>query len=94
MSRMVMAGKAVPHGSSVPSSRRCRLRGPVEPMHPPSTFTQMTKNLFVSMGSPGPTMRLHQPGLPVSGWGSATYWSPVSAWQTRIALSRLSDSVP
>ena len=32
---------------------------------------------------------LHQPGLPVTGWGLATCWSPVSAWQIRMALERV-----
>ncbi len=30
----------------------------------------------------------HQPGLPVTGLSLATCWSPVSAWQTRMALER------
>jgi hypothetical protein len=36
----------------------------------------------------GADHRLHQPGLPVTGWTLATCWSPVSAWQTRMALER------
>ena len=38
---------------------------------------------------PGPTMVSHQPGLPVTGCTLATCWSPVSAWQTRMALERV-----
>ena len=51
--------------------------GPVVPMQPPTTFEQMTKKRSVSIALPGPTMRLHQPVLPVSGLTLATYWSPV-----------------
>ena len=40
----------------------------------------------MSIGFPGPTIRSHQPGLPVSGCALATCWSPVSAWNSRIAL--------
>ena len=58
-----------------------RLAGPVEPMQPPMTLAQMTWKRSVSIGLPGPTMRSHQPGLPVIGCGLATCWSPVSAWQ-------------
>ena len=70
MSWIVTGGKSVPHGPP-PSSRR--LRGPVEPMQPPSTLAQMTKYRSVSTGLPGPTTMSHQPSLPVTGWTSATY---------------------
>ena len=90
MSRMVMVGKSVPQG--VPSARFSR--GPVLPMQPPSTLAQMTKNRSVSTGRPGPMRLAHQPGLEVTGWMSATYWSPVSAWQTRMALLRAAFSRP
>ena len=70
------------------------LAGPVEPMQPPSTFGQMMKKRSVSMGLPGPTMISHQPGLPVTGCGLATYWSPVSACGTRMALDLSAFSVP
>ncbi len=56
------------------------------PMQPPSTFGQITKKRLVSIGLPGPTMVSHQPGLPVTGCSPNTYWSPESAWQTRIAF--------
>ncbi len=68
--------------------RHARLRGPVVPMQPPSTLAQMTKKRSVSTGGRGRRRLSHQPGLPVSGWVSATYWSPVSAWQIRMALLR------
>ena len=60
--------------------------GPVEPMQPPRMLGQMTKKRLVSIGLPGPTSVSHQPGLPVTGCSLATYWSPVSAWQTRMAF--------
>ena len=68
--------------------------GPVEPMQPPSTLGQMTKKRLVSIGLPGPTMVSHQPGLPVTGCGLATYWSPVSAWETRMAFDFAALSSP
>ena len=68
--------------------------GPVVPMQPPSTLEQMTKKRSVSIGLPGPTIISHQPGLPVTGWMLATCWSPVSAWQTSMALELAAFSVP
>ena len=68
MSRMVMTGKRMPHG--LPSL--AALAGPVDPMQLPSTLAQMTKKRSVSIGNPGPTIRSHQPGLPVMGCGLAT----------------------
>lgn len=53
--------------------------GPEEPMQLPMTLGQTTKKRLVSTGQPGPTIRVHQPGLPVMGWFEATCWSPVSA---------------
>ncbi len=90
MSRTVSGGKSVPQ--TCPSARR--LRGPVLPMQPPSTLLQTTKKRSVSIGRPGPTSASHQPGLPVTGWVSATYWSPVSAWQISTALERAAFSAP
>jgi hypothetical protein len=55
-------------------------------MQPPNTLAQSTKKRSVSIGRPGPTIIDHQPGFPVTGFTLATCWSPVSAWQTRIAL--------
>ena len=72
MSRMVTGGKSVPQ-TSLPSPSLRALRGPVEPMQPPSTLAQMTKNRSVSTGRPGPTTASHQPSLPVIGCVSATY---------------------
>ena len=63
-------------------------------MQPPSTLGQMTKKRLVSIGLPGPTMVSHQPGLPVTGFWLATYWSPVSAWQTRMAFDLAALSLP
>ena len=90
MSPTVMTGKSMPQGLPVSG---LMLAGPVEPMQPPSTLGQMMKNRSVSIGLPGPTMVSHQPGLAVTGWGLATYWSPVSACVTRMAfdLSALSS---
>ena len=70
------------------------LAGPVLPMQLPSTLAQITKNRSVSIGKPGPTMRIHQPGLPVIGCGLATCWSPVSAWQISTALDLSAFSCP
>ena len=91
MSFTVTGGKSVPHSPSPPSRGE---RGPVVPMQPPSTLEQMTKNRSVSIDRPGPTTRSHQPPLPVTGWVSATYWSPVRAWQIRIALLQSAFSRP
>ena len=91
MSPMVMTGKSRPQGLPVSG---LMLAGPVEPMQPPSTLGQMTKKRSVSMGLPGPTMVSHQPGLPVTGWGLATYWSPVSACVTRMAFDLAALSSP
>ena len=65
---MVITGKRIAYGW--PSG--ARLAGPVVPMQLPSTLAQSTKKRFVSIGLPGPTIRLHQPGLPVIGCGLAT----------------------
>ena len=54
---------------------------------------QMTKKRSVSMILPGPISTSHQPGLPVTGLVLATCWSPVSAWQTRMALDLSALSV-
>ena len=62
--------------------------GPVEPLHPPNTFEQITKYLSVSNAFPGPITISHHPGfsflLPV--YLPAACASPVSAWQTKIAF--------
>ena len=96
MSPMVTGGNSVPQGSpiTVPSGSSRLLSGPVLPIQPPRTLGQMTKKRSVSIGSPGPTTVSHQPGLPVIGCSSATYWSKVSAWQTSTALDRSAFSVP
>ena len=49
------------------------LAGPDEPMQLPSTLAHTMKWRAGSTGSPSPTSRVHQPGLPVSGWVEATY---------------------
>ena len=64
------------------------------PMQPPITLAQITKKRSVSTGLPGPTMVVHQPGLPVTGLVLATCWSPVRAWQIRTALDFSALSVP
>jgi len=83
---MVMTGNSSAYGLPV---RGLVEAGPVEPMQPPMMFGQMTKKRSVSIGLPGPISVVHQPGLPVTGWLLATYWSPVSAWQTRMAFDLL-----
>ena len=47
--------------------------GPDDPAHPPMTFEQITKNLFVSIGLLGPTIRDHQPSFFVIGFIPETY---------------------
>src|SRR5690606_26061517 len=64
MSPMVMTGKLRPYGFPVFGSMDA---GPVDPMHPPMTLGQMTKNRLVSIGLPRPTI-VSPPGRP-----SATY---------------------
>ena len=91
MSPMVMTGKSRPQGLPVAA---LMLAGPVEPRQPPSTLGQMMKKRLVSTGLPGPTIVSHQPGLPVTGCGLAAYWSPVSAWVTRMALDLAALSSP
>ena len=91
MSGMVMIGKSSPHGLPVAGLVEA---GPVDPMQPPITFEQMMKYWLVSSGSPGPTIVSHQPGFPVIGCVLKTCWSPVSAWQIRIALERSALSSP
>ena len=91
MSPMVMTGKSRPQGLPVAG---LMLAGPVEPMQPPSTLGQMTKKRLVSIGLPGPTIVSHQPGLLVTGCGLAAYWSPVSAWETRMAFDLAALSSP
>ena len=68
--------------------------GPYDPKHPPITFEQITKYLFVSIGLLGPTAYDHQPSLFVIGFKPATNWSPVNAWKTKIALSFFSFRDP
>ena len=70
ISFIVMEGKFPPYATSLPF---CNSLGPVEPAQPPSTFEQITKNLFVSIGLLGPTILDHQPSLPVMGLFPATY---------------------
>ena len=92
MSRIVMTGKRqrprlagrrvdVLRARSCPCSRRARWR-------------RSGNSARCRARLPGPTSVVHQPGLPVIGCGSATYWSPVSAWQIRIAFVRSALSVP
>ncbi len=91
MSRIVSTGKSSAQGSPVAGLISL---GPVVPMQPPTTVAQIRKYRSLSSTSPGPTIVVHHPGLPVIGCGSATYWSPVSAWQIRMALLRSGLSVP
>ena len=47
--------------------------GPDVPEHPPITLEQIIKNLFVSIGLFGPTIRDHQPSFFVIGLNPLTY---------------------
>ena len=91
MSAMVIIGNARPYGCPVAGLAE---DGPVDPMQPPITLAQMMKWRFGSSGRPGPTTRVHHPGLPVTGWVEATYWSPVRAWQISTALDLWAFRVP
>ncbi|MNI67008.1 hypothetical protein D3C73_1226100 [compost metagenome] len=63
-SSTVSTGKSAPNGLPVSG---LRLLGPVEPLQPPRLFRLTTKNLWVSIGLPGPMQLSHQPGLRSSG---------------------------
>ncbi|CAM5221079.1 hypothetical protein BTHI11S_00558 [Bosea thiooxidans] len=91
MSRMVTTGEDRPQGLPVVGLVEA---GPVVPVQPPMTLAQITKKRSVSTGLPGPIIEVHQPPLPVIGFRLATYWSPVSAWQSRIALDFAALSSP
>ncbi len=91
MSAMVITGKDSPQGAPVAGSLE---PGPVVPMQPPRTLAQMMKKRSGSSGRPRPTIRVHHPGLPVTGWVEARYWSPVRACITRTALERSAFSWP
>ncbi len=64
MSAMVMTGKDRPHGRPVAGLISL---GPLVPIQPPRTFTEMMKKRSVSSILPGPITCRHQPGLPVTG---------------------------
>ena len=91
MSRMVITGKARPQGWPVSGLIE---DGPVEPLQPPNTLDEMMKCRAGSSGRPGPTIWVHQPGLPLTGLTPATCWSPVRAWQISTALLRSALSRP
>jgi len=65
-----MTGKAIAKGAPVPESM---LAGPDDPMQLPKTFMLMMQWRAGSIGLQGPSMRVHQPDLPVTGWFDATY---------------------
>src|SRR5512136_2590876 len=84
MSPIVTTGKLNPNGLPV-----CGLSdiGPVDPLQPPMTLAQITKNLSVSNALPGPMQSSHQPGSFSSGELNPAAWAwPDSAWQIKIAL--------
>ena len=90
-SRTVTNGKRDPH--STPSGDTDE--GPVEPWRPPSMFGATTNHRSVSIALPGPTTSPHHPAVRWPGPASpATCESPVSAWNTRTALSWASFSAP
>ena len=64
MSLIVITGKVVPNNSLVSGFISF---GPKLPMHPPKTFTQITKYLSVSIAFPGPTAVIHHPSFWVIG---------------------------
>jgi hypothetical protein len=64
MSSIVTTGKLSPNG--LPVSELIDI-GPVDPLQPPMTLEQSTKNLFVSKALPGPMQSSHQPGSVSSG---------------------------
>ena len=76
ISFIVITGKLVPNGFLDFSST---VLGPKDPIHPPITFAQITKNLFVSIGFDGPIKYVHQPFLLVTGLIPVKNWSPVNA---------------
>src|ERR1017187_5310766 len=83
ISPIVITGNAIAYGQPVDGLID---EGPVVPLHPPNTFVQTTKYLFVSNALCGPIMLSHQPGLPVSALIPAACASPENACSTRIAL--------
>ncbi len=92
MSRIVTNGNRMPYGRPVSGFVD---DGPVEPWQPPRTLAQTTKKRRVSTALPGPMRLFHQPGfLSVGACQPAQWWSPLNAWQMRIALSRVALSVP
>src|SRR5580700_9803151 len=69
--------------------------GPVDPWQPPRTLAHTTKKRRVSTAFPGPIRLFHQPGLASdSECQPAQWWSPLSAWQTRTALSLVEFRAP
>src|SRR5512136_3183430 len=92
MSPIVTTGKLSPNGLPV-----CGLIdiGPVDPLQPPMTLEQITKNLSVSNALPGPMQSSHQPGASSSGELRPAAWAlPDRAWQIKIALLRSALSWP
>jgi len=75
-----------------------QLVGAGRPVDTDKFFVICTNVLGGCMGTTGPRSphdeQPHQPWRPVSGWVSATYWSPVRAWQMRMALPATGSSVP
>ncbi len=55
-----MTGNFAPYGFPVAGLVDA---GPVEPLHPPMTFEQITKYRSVSSALPGPMTASHQPGF-------------------------------
>ena len=56
---------------------------------------QMTKKRRVSTALPGPIRLFHHPGLPSdSECHPAQWWSPLSAWHMRTALSLVALRAP
>ncbi len=92
MSRMVTKGNWMPKGRPVAGSVEL---GPVDPWQPPRTLAQTTKKRLVSTALPGPIRLFHQPGLASAAeCHPAQWWSPLSAWQMRTALSRVAFRLP
>ena len=89
MSSTERSGKASRYGRPVAGSIEA---GPVDPKQLPRELTHTTKNRSVSIASPGPTMRCHQPSrgscCEDAAWAEGE--SPVkrSTALSRAALSR------
>ena len=92
MSWIVTGGKSVPQGSRRVAVARAARPGAA---HAAAQHIGADDEEFVGIDRPArPDHTLPPAGLAGHRIGSATYWSPVRAWQIRIALLRAAFSVP